>query len=78
MGISVEILHAEGCGRWEAARQAVYVAAETLGVLVDLTETLVLDAEMAARLRFPGSPTIRVCGRDVQPEADESADFGLG
>ena len=78
MGIPVEILHAEACGRWDAARQALYVAAETLGVQVDLTETLVVDADMAERLRFPGSPTIRVHGRDLQPEAEERGDFGLG
>jgi hypothetical protein len=38
-----------------------------------------VDTPEAARaLRFPGSPTVRVRGRDVQPEAEERTDYGLG
>jgi hypothetical protein len=33
---------------------------------------------VAQALRFPGSPTIRVRGRDLQPQAEERGDFGLG
>jgi hypothetical protein len=78
MGIPVEILHSDGCGRWEPARQALYLAAETTGVPVDVSDVLVTDQEMAVRLRFPGSPTIRIRGRDVEPAADDRPDFGLG
>lgn len=42
---------------------------------VDLVE--VADLEAAARLRFLGSPTIRVDGRDVEPGADERREFVL-
>jgi hypothetical protein len=77
-GIPVEILYSEGCARRQAARDAVYLAAEASGVVVDLTETLVTDQAMAERLRVPGSPTVRVRGRDVQPEAERQQDYGLG
>lgn len=35
------------------------------------------DVETAERLRFLGSPTIRVDGRDIEPGADERTDFTL-
>ena len=78
MGVPVEILHSEGCGSWQAARRALFLAAETMGATLDVREVLVTDQQMAVRLRFPGSPTIRVRGRDLEPEADERSDFGLG
>jgi len=33
------------------------------------------DADAATELRFLGSPTVRVNGRDVEPGADERGDF---
>jgi hypothetical protein len=41
-------------------------------------ETAVTTDDEAEALRFPGSPTVRVWGRDVQPEVDEIGAFGLG
>ena len=76
--IPVEVLHTAGCGRWEAARGAVLRVAEEQGITVTVSARLVDDAQAARELRFLGSPTVRVRGRDVQPEADERDDFGLG
>jgi hypothetical protein len=36
----------------------------------------VATAEDAAQLSFPGSPTIRVDGRDIEPEAPASVGLG--
>lgn len=76
--VSVEILHTVGCGHWQAARDAVRRVAEEVGVAVTATDTIVDTPEAAQALRFPGSPTVRVRGRDVQPEAEERTDYGLG
>ena len=76
--IPVEILHTEGCGNWQAARDAVYRVAEEAGAAVDLSETVVETQEAAEALHFAGSPTVRVHNRDVQPEAQERTDYGLG
>ena len=35
------------------------------------------DVETAERLRFLGSPTIRVDGRDIEPGASERTDYTL-
>ncbi len=42
-----------------------------------VNEVLVTDAEMAQLLKFPGSPTIRINGGDVEPRNEEFSSFGL-
>jgi len=76
--VPVEILHTEGCGSWQAARDAVHRVAEEVGVAVSVSDAVVDSLEAAEALRFVGSPSLRVHGRDVQPEAQERTDFGLG
>ena len=43
-----------------------------------MAEITVSTREEAETLRIPGSPTVRVHGRDLQPIAEETADYGLG
>ena len=43
----------------------------------DVNLVRVASEEDARRRRFLGSPTVRVGGRDVEPEAGERRDFGL-
>ena len=76
--IPVEILHTSGCGNWQGARDAVCRPAKELGVAVELTHTVVDTQEAAMALRFVGSPSVRVRGHDVQPEAERRTDYGLG
>jgi hypothetical protein len=37
----------------------------------------VISAEMAQSLKFPGSPTIRINGHDIEPREGVTASFGL-
>jgi hypothetical protein len=48
------------------------------GIEERIVETIVGTAEEAVELRFPGSPTVRVNGRDIEPEAETKQDYGLG
>jgi len=76
--VPVEILHTRGCGNWQAARDAVYRVAEEAGAVLELSVTLVDSLDDAEARRFVGSPTVRVRGHDVQTEAEQRTDFGLG
>ena len=76
--VSVEILHTADCGHWRDAVATVCRAATGTGVVAAVTDTVVDDLDQARALRFVGSPTVRVEGRDVQPEAEERTDYGLG
>lgn len=73
----VEILYFDGCPNHEPARALVErVAAELhLDPSIDLVE--VVDPNAATELRFLGSPTIRVDGRDVEPGAEQRHEFSL-
>ena len=76
--VEVELLVSESCPSRETAAAAVLAAAEEDGVSVALSERVVTTVDEARALRMPGSPTVRVEGRDVEPGAEDRDDFGLG
>jgi hypothetical protein len=65
--VTVEFLYWEGCPSHPEARELLEEVLEARGVdaTVDIRE--VRTQEEARALGFPGSPTIRVDGRDVDP-----------
>jgi hypothetical protein len=75
----VEILHFAGCPNANGARRAVDagIAQAALPSPVEVRIVEVVDEEDAHRLRFLGSPTVRVDGRDVDASSIGRDDFGL-
>ena len=73
----IELLYFAGCAHYEYARELVERAAADLGVEAQIELVEVPDVERAPALRFLGSPTVRVDGHDVEPGADERADFAF-
>ena len=73
----VEILYFDGCPNHEATRELVErVAAEfELDAQPELVE--VPNREAARTMRFLGSPTVRVDGRDVEPGAEDRTEYVL-
>lgn len=76
--VRVELLYFQGCPNWLRTGTLVERLIAELGVDADFACVAVGDVEEARRLRFPGSPTVRVGGRDVEPGADERIEFALG
>jgi hypothetical protein len=70
----VEILYFEGCPNHDQARALVEKIAAELGVQPEIELVNVPDADTATRLRFLGSPTVRVNGVDVEPGAERRGD----
>ena len=73
----VQILYFQGCPNHEHARQLVEQVAGTLRLQPAIELVEVADAEAATRLRFLGSPTVRIDGRDVERGVAERTDFAL-
>ncbi len=48
-----------------------------LGLSADIREVEVRTPEDAERLRFLGSPSVRVDGKDIEPGADSRKEYGL-
>jgi hypothetical protein len=73
----VEILHVADCPNYPGALALVERVVAELGVQAELRTYLVADQAAAVAARFPGSPTVRVDGRDVEPGAEPPAEFTL-
>jgi hypothetical protein len=64
----VELLWWRGCPSWEEAIELVREEMAAAGLDPDSLEEREIDTEEAAQGEdMPGSPTIRVNGRDIQP-----------
>ena len=63
----VEVLYFDGCPTYVAATRDVSEVLSELGMEAEVEMVAVNSDEDAERLRFPGSPTIRVDGRDLFP-----------
>lgn len=64
----IEVLYVAQCPSRPAAVRLVKNALSEAGVFAEVHEVLVGDIQMAGELKFLGSPTIRVNGRDVSGE----------
>lgn len=73
----VEVLYFDGCPNHEGALALVEEVAAELGIDPEVRLVDVPDADAAEQLRFLGSPTVRVGGRDVEPGADARTGFAL-
>lgn len=75
--MKIEILYFDGCPTYRAAEETVGRVLAEQGIEAEVELVAVNTYEEAQRLRFPGSPTIRVDDRDLFPVADR-AGYALG
>jgi copper chaperone CopZ len=75
--MKIEVLYFSGCPNQAPAVERVKEALRTEQMSGEIVEIEVLDAEMARRQKFLGSPSIRVNGLDVEPEARSRDGFGM-
>jgi len=73
----IELLYFDGCPNHEALlpRLRALLASEAISTNVDLCR--IADHDAAQHERFLGSPTVRVNGRDVEPDAQRRTDYGM-
>ena len=75
--MKVEVLYFEGCPAYQMAENLLWEVFAEEGIEAEIELVAVNSDDEAQRLRFPGSPTIRIDGRDLFP-APERARWGLG
>jgi hypothetical protein len=75
MSRHVELLWFEGCANHPAARQMLEEAIAEMAPGTPINNVDATDPAVAERVRFPGSPTIRVDGRDVDPTYIDPGDY---
>ena len=64
----IELFYWDGCPSHPEALALLHEVLARKGVVTEIELHEVRSQEEAEALRFPGSPTIRVDGRDVDPE----------
>ena len=70
--MTIEFRYWEGCPSYPEARELLDSVLRERGVEAEIVVRQVHTQEEAEELRFPGSPTILVDGRDVDPVGAES------
>ncbi|MCL6464402.1 MAG: DUF2703 domain-containing protein [Acidobacterium ailaaui] len=75
--MKIDVLYVEGCPNHLPAVQRIQQVLQDEDCQAVITEVLVPDAETAQQLRFPGSPTVRINGLDVEPDVQNAHAFGF-
>jgi hypothetical protein len=73
--MKIEVLYVPGCPNHRPAVEAVTNVLALESFETEISEVPVRNEREAHALQFPGSPTIRVNGADVEPESISG--FGL-
>lgn len=73
----IELLYFEDCPNYEALLPRVRELLADAGEREEVELRRIETDDEARRQRFLGSPTVRVDGVDVDPDAGERDDFGL-
>lgn len=74
----IEILVAPGCSSHQQTVELVAELLKEASLQAQISETVVQDVPQALKHRFLGSPSVRVNGVDVEPDARELHQYGMG
>jgi hypothetical protein len=74
----IEVLYIQECPNYQETLALVERVREELGIDTELRTSVIVDQAAADQARFPGSPTVRVDGQDVEPGSEPGAEYFLG
>ncbi|MEV4199644.1 DF family (seleno)protein [Micromonospora globbae] len=73
----IEILYFEGCPNHEGLETRIRSLIDNAGIHETITHRRIDSEDQARAEHFLGSPTIRVNGIDVEPDASRRTSYGL-
>jgi hypothetical protein len=73
--MKITFLWFNGCTNHSSARRLLQEVLEERGVRDGVEEINATDQKVAEEYRFPGSPTIRIDGEDVEPGFVDPGDY---
>jgi hypothetical protein len=74
----IEVLYVQDCPHYPATLALVQRVRAEVGIDTELRTSLIGDQAAADQARFPGSPTVRVDGHDVEPGSEPAAEYVVG
>ena len=75
--MKIEFQYFDDCPTRSVARSLLTAALRASGVNAQIDDIEVGDPETAERVRFGGSPTIRIDGTDIEPGFVDDGDYTL-
>src|SRR5579883_1332353 len=75
--MKIEVLYFDGCPNHKPAVERVQQLLGEEGVAAEVVDVNVSDESIARKVGFLGSPSIRVNGLDVEPEARTAREYGM-
>lgn len=75
--MQVELLKIPDCPGADIAYDRLREVLDGLGVSETIRTVEIATEEQARRFRFPGSPTLRINGHDIEPAADRVAQHAV-
>src|ERR1035441_2314236 len=75
--MKIELLHFDGCPNHEALLPRLRKLLAHAGIPAEIDFRRVTGDDEAQRERFLGSPTVRVDGHDIEPDAELRTDYGM-
>ena len=76
--MKIEVLHIADCPNHKPVVERLRDVLCAAGIVDTVTEVEVLSTTDAEKWKFVGSPTVRINGLDIEPEARAAQHFGLG
>ena len=71
----IEFQWFDDCPNHTHARELLHEVLTERGIDAEVEDIAVNDVETAERVRFAGSPTIRIDGLDIEPDFVDSGDY---
>jgi hypothetical protein len=75
--VKIEVLYVPECPNHALVLERLREILPAESFHKHVAEVPIEDSVIAQSLKFPGSPTIRVNGQDVEPESQDVTSFGL-
>ena len=73
--MKIELLWFRDCPNHEEARRVLREVLQEQSISVAFEDIDATDPDVAAKHHFPGSPTVRVNGKDVEPGFQDPGDY---
>jgi hypothetical protein len=74
----IEVLYVRDCPHYPGTLALVERVRAELGIDAELHTSVIVDQAAADQARFPGSPTVRVDGHDVEPDSEPATEYLIG
>jgi hypothetical protein len=75
--MKIEVLFVSDCPNHPLVINTITGILKECGLPEQISEVKVTDSDHAIALSFPGSPTIRINGTDIEPESPQVGSYGV-